>query len=418
MPISPKRIVVINDRSAMVGGASNLAILSARFFERQGLDVTFFAGDAKSHPAPVSNTINLSGAPLVQQGKLSAALGGLYNLTAYRAMRRLVEEDDGQTIYHLHGWSKILSPSVFLALLPVHGRVVLHAHDYFLACPNGGFANFKTGNVCDLDPMSAKCLTTQCDKRGYHEKLWRTLRHAIRQQLFPARPDAINIVVVHEGMKQYLAKAGIDTSRTVTIRNPVEPFVTSGTTPWLKNSFFFIGRLEPEKGFADAARAARAAGATLHVIGDGSGRRELEKDFPEIVIHGWQERQAIIGLITQARAVIISSRVPEPFSLAAVEAVASGIPVIMPRESLIGPEIASLGCGLTFKSGDCSSLADAIRILKDDDELIAKMASNCRHDGVRLATTQDGWCHALLDLYGAILLRKLQCEKTGDPVPA
>ena len=398
----------------MVGGASNLAILSARFFERQGLEVTFFAGDASSLPAPVSNTINLSGAPLMQQGRLSAVMGGLYNVPAYRAMRRLVDDDDGQTIYHLHGWSKILSPSVFRALSPVRGRVVLHAHDYFLACPNGGYANFKTGNVCDLDPMSAKCLTTQCDKRGYHEKLWRTLRHVIRQQLFPSGTDALNIVVVHERMKHYLAKAGIDTSRTVTIGNPVEPFVTSGTTPWLNNSFFFIGRLEPEKGFADAARAARAASATLHVIGDGAGRQELEADFPEVVIHGWQERQAISGLIRQARAVIISSRVPEPFSLAAVEAIASGIPVIMPKESLIGPEIADLGCGLTFKSGDSSSLVNAIRIMKEDGELVEKMASNCRRDGVGLATTQDVWCHALLDYYSSILSLTSQRKQTGQ----
>lgn len=388
----------------MVGGASNLAVLSARLLEQQGFEVVFLAGDAAGAVSPAATTINLDCAPLTQQGRLHALVDGLYNPRAYAAMRTLVDEDDATTIYHVHGWSKILSPSIFRALAPVRSRVVLHAHDYFLACPNGGFVNFGTKEICNLSPMTVKCLGTQCDKRGYHEKLWRSLRHVIRGQLFPIGSQSPNIIIVHQRMRDYMVKSGIDVSNVCTIRNPVEGFMTPPERPWSNASFFFIGRLEPEKGFLDAAQAARAAGATLHVIGDGSGRALLERDFPEVVIHGWQDRTGMDVLIRGARAVIVSSRVPEPFSLAAVEAVVSGIPVIVPDAALIGAEIAEQGCGLTFRSGDVASLAQAIRSMQSDDRLIETMAGNCLRAGPGLGNTAESWGRALVDYYGTVLM--------------
>lgn len=412
---TPQHVVVINDRSAMVGGASNLSILSAQFLERQGIGVTFFAGDAASEPMPVARTVNVGHRHLMQQTRMSALGRGLYNPAALAGLREIIRRDTPSTIYHVHGWSKILSPSIFQALAPMRERVVLHAHDYFLACPNGGYANFRTGAVCTLTPLSARCLATQCDKRGYHEKFWRTARHLVRGWLFDIGFQPANIVVVHDGMRGYFARAGVNLDRVRTIRNPVTPLLAAPEAPWDKRSFFFIGRLEPEKGFGDAAKAARAAGARLEVIGDGEGRAVLERDFPEVVIHGWQDRDGIRRIVGAARAVVVSSRVPEPFSLAAVEAVASGIPVIMPVEALIGSELADLGCGLTFKSGDIASLSRAMRQMNEDDDLIRRMAASCRRHGASLAPDVESWGGALLALYSDVLSRSdgLRLEHRG-----
>jgi len=402
----PSKVVVINDRSAMIGGASNLAILSARLIEARGIAVTFFSGDAASPEKPVADTINLADVPLTQQSRFSAFAGGLYNGKAYQALRQLIaERDDPSTVYHVHGWSKILSPAIFRALVTVRDRVVLHAHDYFLACPNGGFANYRSHEICTLVPMSRQCILTQCDKRGYHEKVWRTARHALREDFYSIRRQPSAIVTVHERMLDYFIRAGIDVSRVHTIRNPVEPFLTSGTEPWNQSPLFFIGRLEPEKGFADAAAAARLANAPLHVIGDGAGRALLERDYPEVVIHGWKSRDGIAALVNQARAVVVSSRVPEPFSLAALEAVASGIPVIVPSAALLGNEIAGLNCGLTFRSGNVRSLAGAMRQIVSDDMSLRQMSINCLREAPKLANTHESWGDALVELYRDVLLK-------------
>lgn len=399
-------VVIINDRSARVGGASNLAVLSARMLEQNDIGVTYLAGDARPEETPIGDTINLGDRPLMQQGCVSAFASGLYNTRAYQALRDLVEtKDTPSTIYHVHGWSKILSPSIFRALERVRGRTILHAHDYFLACPNGGFANYRSHEVCTLKPMSLQCLATQCDKRGYHEKIWRSARHVLRERFFTTRDTPANIVMVHERMRDYFSRAGIKDERLDTIRNPVKPFLTGPIEPWRNNAFFFIGRLEPEKGFDEAARAARLAGATLHVIGDGDGRSMLERDYPEVVLHGWQDRDQLGSTVREARALVVSSRVPEPFGLAALEAVSSGIPVIIPDSALLGREIAERGCGLTFRAGDIGSFAEAYRVMASDDELVRAMSARCLQAAPTMAHTEASWGEALLELYERVLER-------------
>ena len=401
-------VVIINDRSSSVGGASNLAVLSAGMLEQGGIGVTYFAGDRPSNERPVADTINLGDMPLVQQGRLTAFASGIYNARAYETLRDLVRtRDTPSTLYHVHGWSKILSPSIFRALAPVRPRTILHAHDYFLACPNGGFANYRSHEVCRLRPMSLQCLTTQCDKRGYHEKIWRSARHLLREHFYSTNDIPANIVIVHERMREYFSRAGLRPERIDTIRNPVRPFLADPAEPWRNRALFFIGRLEPEKGFDDAARAARLARATLHVIGDGAGRPVLEKLYPEVTLHGWQDRDQIRSIVGDARAVVVSSRVPEPFGLVALEAVSSGIPVVMPDSALLAREIASRGCGMAFRAGDIESFADALRIMATDDELVRKMSVRCLREASTMAHTEASWGDALMGLYERVL------ERTG-----
>ncbi|MFK0164976.1 glycosyltransferase family 4 protein [Rhizobium sp. NPDC090279] len=400
------RVVVINDRSARIGGASNLAILSASLLQDAGVAVTYFAGDVAGSEQPASDTINLAAQPLMQQPRLSALASGLYSRQAHDGLKALMSRVDTKgTIYHVHGWSKILSPSIFRALWPVRDRVVLHAHDYFLSCPNGGFANYRRGQVCPLTPMSLGCLATNCDKRGYHEKIWRSARHMVREHYYPIQQFAANIVVVHQRMRDYFARGQIDMGNMEIIRNPVEPFLDHPTEPWRKRDFFFVGRLEPEKGFEDAAIAARLAGVKLQVIGDGAGRTRLERDFPEVVIHGWKSKGEMRDILCDARALVVSSRVPEPFGLAALEAVTSGIPVILPDTALLGDELSMLGCGSTFQSGKVETLASGLRRLASDDMLLRLMSVNCLRRSREMAHTPASWCEALLALYERVLER-------------
>nr|WP_246432533.1 glycosyltransferase family 4 protein [Rhizobium leucaenae] len=188
-------------------------------------------------------------------------------------------------------------------------------------------------------------------------------------------------------------------------------------SPWNNRDFFFVGRLEPEKGFEDAAMAARLAGISLHIIGDGAGRALLERDYPEVVIHGWKSKDEMRSIIGNARALVVSSRVPEPFGLAALEAVTSGIPVILPDAALLGDEIAELGCGLTFQSGKVETLAGAMRRLAGDNMLIRLMSVNCMRRSSGLAHTPASWRDALMTLYKRILERTAASSAVTDEYP-
>ncbi len=107
---------------------------------------------------------------------------------------------------------------------------------------------------------------------------------------------------------------------------------------------------------------------------------------------------------------------PEPFGLAALEAVTSGIPVILPDAALLGDEIAELGCGLTFQSGKVETLAAAMRRLTGDNMLVRLMSVNCMRRSSGLAHTPASWRDALIALYSRILERTA-AQRTAPIAP-
>jgi hypothetical protein len=130
-------------------------------------------------------TVVLGGRQLLERSRFSAAASGLYDPATQTALARWIGANDTpRTVYHLHNWHKVLSPSAFVALRPVAARLVMSAHDFFLACPNGAYFHYPRQHECDLAPNGAACIATACDRRHYAHKLWRVARHGLRHRLF------------------------------------------------------------------------------------------------------------------------------------------------------------------------------------------------------------------------------------------
>lgn len=412
-----ERVVVINDRSEARGGASALAILSVRLLRQRGVPVTYITGDGGSADfADGTEVVAVDGAALLQRSAISASIIGLYNRAAYRALSSWIAENDTPgTVYHLHGWSKILTPAILHALHRVRERTVLHAHDYFLVCPNGGFMNYRRNQTCRLDPASAACIATNCDKRSYPEKLWWVARQGVRLAVFDLRTAPSDIVLIHPDMAGYFERCGVAPDRLHPVRNPVEPLRAEPVQPAANRSAFFIGRLEMEKGITDLAEAARRALVPLEIIGDGPVRSELEKRYPDVTFHGWQQREAIGALIASARVVVLPTRYPEPFGLVAVEALSCGVPVLASDTALLSREIVEKGMGERFRANDVDDCAASLRALAADDERVARMGAKALAHGPGLANSPDTWCDALLARYEAALSRDRRPSLTPSP---
>ena len=83
----------------------------------------------------------------------------VFDPTVSAALRRWIDEHDTPgTVYHLHNWHKVLSPSALGSLRKVASRLVVSTHDFFLACPNGGYFNFPRQQTCNLTPLGLACL--------------------------------------------------------------------------------------------------------------------------------------------------------------------------------------------------------------------------------------------------------------------
>lgn len=399
-----RRLVLINDACKARGGATGLVLLSIRLLRAQGIPVTLITGDDGGAPELAElgvETVALGGSHIAKGNAASAFVNGLYNRSARRLIADWIAANDAPgTVYHVHGWSKILSPSIFPALAPVADRMILHAHDFFLSCPNGAFQDYRRDETCHRVPLSASCLGTNCDKRSYGQKVWRSVRSGIVGMLHDSRFADVPILLIHDRMKDFFVRAGLGADRFRVLRNPVDPFTTKRIEAERNAVFYFIGRIEREKGVLDAVAAAARAGVTIRLIGDGPERADVERDFPQVQIDGWSSREAIGERIADARALVMPSRYPEPFGLVAVEASRSGLPVILSRKSFLAEEFGAQGLGFGCDTADVSAFAAQLRALADmPADGVRAISERAFGAGVAIATTPFEWCDRLIDIY-------------------
>lgn len=407
----PLRLVVLNDFSSANGGASSLAIANANLMASMGVHTTFLCGEQPPADGALDAQIarqGLNGAAIDPARPLNNMINGLYNPAAQRFLADWIgRHDTPETVYHLHGWSKIFSPSIFKALAPVRHRTLVHAHDYFPACPNGAFINYPQMKECDLLPSQVGCLFSNCDQRSYPQKLWRVARHEIKNQWFNLKDSSFRIVLPHEAMRPYFTRSGCPDDTVFTIPNPVVPFTDTRIEAEANHEFLFIGRLVPEKGVDTFLAAAQRAGVKAKVIGAGPLLAPLKARYPGVEFTGWQDRRHIGAHLRHARAVIMPSKLRETFGLVAIESIASGIPVVVSTSSAVAPDLLRMNAGLTVTPDNTEALSRLMTRLDSSDELVHAMSTNGHAHWRQVANTAESWADALLSMYGSMTAEPL-----------
>jgi len=402
------RVVIINDSFAGRGGATDVAVSEVLELHARGIPVLLVTGDNAEHPALAGldiQIIALSERPIIEISPMEGGIRGLFNSRASRALSAWISQNDTPgTVYHLHNWSHILSPSIFYALKPVRGRLVMSIHDYFIACPNGGYLNYQTDKSCPLTPLSIQCIATNCDRRNYSHKLWRVTRQAVRRLLLNFNAPSPELLALHESMIPYLVRGEVPEAAIQVLRNPIRQFSAERIAAEDNEVIIFVGRMEREKGPDLAAQAARIAGVKMRFIGDGPMREALERDYPEFEYTGWKAHHEIADLVRDARALVMPSRVPEPFGMVALEASWSGLPVILTSDALLAPEIVASGAGLSCDSRDVTLMAAHMASLFVDRAKTERMSRQAFGATRHLGNTPKQWAERLI----AVLYERLR----------
>jgi glycosyltransferase involved in cell wall biosynthesis len=397
------RVVLVNDDAAERGGAAVIALTSARLLNARRVPVTILSGSADVDPELKTLGIEvevLGGRQFLVVSRAAAAERGLFDpVTQARLAEWIVANDTPSTVYHLHNWHKVLSPSVFGVLRRVAHRLVISAHDYFLVCPTGGYFDYPKGAACELAPGSWRCLAAACDRRHYAHKLWRVARHWTRQRLIDLNGSGATVIAVHDAMVPVLARAGIAARVIRVLRNPVTPWSRTRIPAEQNREVFFVGRLDGDKGADLVARAARRAGAALRIVGDGPLAASIARDNPDAQLLGWRTREQIAALIGSARLVVSPTRCRETFGLVPLEALMSGIPVILSGLFPTSDEVARRDFGVVCDPFDEPGLAATIAELLHDDRRVRQMSLRGFAEARALAPTPEQWCDELLELY-------------------
>lgn len=127
--------------------------------------------------------------------------------------------------------------------------------------------------------------------------------------------------------------------------------------------FTWVGRIVPNKGLAEAVRAARLAGERLRIFGPVEDAayfaREIEPHLGNgIEFHGHRSVEGLRGEVATARGALVTPMWDEPFGLVAAEALACGTPVVGFDRGALREVVGD--CGLLVPGGDIAALAGAM----------------------------------------------------------
>jgi len=246
-PQADIRVIVANDFAHVNGGAAQVALSSAVGLAERGYPVTFFSAvapiaDELRHPSinvVLTDQFDIKSDP----SRLRAVTQGIWNPRSARTMEQvLVGADADRTILHVHGWTKALTSSIIRVALHRGVAVVITLHDYFYACPNGGFFNFQKKQSCPLRPLSAACLREHCDRDGYPEKLWRSIRLGVQNHFGFSNSKLLNFITISDFSENVLKPFLPPDAMIYRIESPSDFTKEAAVDVTRNNQFVCLGR--------------------------------------------------------------------------------------------------------------------------------------------------------------------------------
>jgi len=347
-----RTVVIICDQAVKEGGHARVAIESAVGLAESGEDVVYFASYGPIAPELVAAgvRVHLTGQPNVldEANSLHGALRGIWNVHARKLISKLSGSRPGNVIFHVHGWTKSLSPSVLAEISSTRHPVVVTLHDFFTACPNGAFFNFPLNEVCEFRPMSRQCVSSNCDSRSYGHKIWRLLRQFVMERVAGFPSSVTDFIYMSEVSRSVISPYLPKEATYHYVPNPVFIEKTCQVRAWENSSFVYAGRLSGEKGVVQAALALHRLHLPMEIGGVGDVANEIRKINPDAVLHGWLNSAALEAMFNRARVLVFPSLWYETYGLVVYEALARGIPVIASRESAAAERIVDDRNGRLF----------------------------------------------------------------------
>lgn len=373
---------------------------------------SFYAnGEASGENA----TVNDQAAALRRQGHEVHVFGRSWeNVGVSRALRTATRVATG------HG----VSP---LGELEAYGPDVVHVHNLFPNWSTAWMRQCKFPLVATLHNFRTACIAGTHLRDGHECRLcvqgstWNGVRFACYRgsaaASIPAAvanrgPVAAHPLIAHSDKLVALSprsaavhmRNGVPASKLQVIPNFVpDPGVVrqEPSTAWA-----FVGRLAPEKGIMELARA-WPAGIELDVYGDGPLRTELAGlGHPDIRIHGMVPRQQVAASLARARGLVFPSLWPEGLPLVYLEALAQGRPVVAAGGNAAADDVDASGCGATFESFD--GLREALSKVEARWSAAAVAARNRFEQGY----AESGWVAAMEALYEELSAQRTSQESS------
>ena len=285
--------------------------------------------------------------------------GGLAPEEVREAVRRT-----GARVVHAHNVHPTLGWRALAAAREAGARVVLHLHNYRLVCAVG--TCFTHGADCTrchgrntLPGVRLNCRGGSPAESGVY-----AASLALWQQRLAAQAD--RFVVPSAFALRRLRELGAPVDDRASVLWSVQREFADASRAAAGRHVLYAGRLSHEKGVADAVVACREAGLPLVVAGDGPAASELRElaAGADVRFTGSVSAEALAELRRDAAVAVVPSRYAEILPLAALEAMAAGVPVVAAHSGGLAELVPADGL---YPPGDVGALAERARRLWGDE---------------------------------------------------
>jgi glycogen(starch) synthase len=261
---------------------------------------------------------------------------------------------------------------------------LVHAHDWLVAHPSVALAEFF-----DVPLVSTIHATEAGRHSGWVSGPISRQVHAVESWLVRESDSLITCSASMSDEITELFGPGLGEIRV--IRNGIDaalwPFAPRRPRQG-PPQLLFVGRLEYEKGIQDAIaalpRIRRAhPGTTLTIAGDGTQQEWLveqarkHKVFKATRVVGRLGHEDLVAALQAADAAVLPSHY-EPFGIVALEAAATGTPLVTSNVGGLGEAVINGQTGMSFAPGVVAGLAAGVRAVLDEPDATRRRAAAAR----------------------------------------
>ncbi len=286
-----------------------------------------------------------------------------WDFESYDELRSLIRQER-PAIAHCHNLFPLLSPAVYYACAAEGIPVVQTLHNYRLVCPGGNF--FRNRERCDACHGSlSKAALRGC----YHDSRLQTgmvaLMLGTHRSLGTWHRKVAAYIAPSEYCRAMLSQHGLPANKIT-----VKPHFARAIFPQkngLGDYAVFVGRLSEEKGILQLLDVWRdLARIPLLVIGSGpleQKARQFAQDsqLADITFAGQLAHDETLRRIRNARFLVAPSRCHETFGMAVLEAMACGVPALVPRTGALHELVSDGRTGFHVNVDDHEQFSAAIR---------------------------------------------------------
>jgi glycosyltransferase involved in cell wall biosynthesis len=341
-----------------------------------------------------------------------AAAAALLKAPRNPASRRVVERAVARfdpDVAHVHNTWYALSPSVLDGLRASRVPTVMTVHNYRLMCVNGML--LRDGGPCEdcVGRSPVPGIRHRCYRNSAigSTAAAATIAYNRRRKTWA---DGVDLYLAPtEFVRGRLLDGGFPADRVRVKPHFVEDPGPRPAPPSRSQTVLLVGRLSADKGgdiLIDAWSALGNTGLELVCIGDGPMRDELSRRrVPRVRFVGSATPADVRAWMLRGRVLVAPSTWYETFGLVVAEAMAAGLPVIVPRGGALA-EVAADGAAVEPENVDTAGSAHdrlVASLLRARDDDVVDFAGACAKARFAAHYTTTVGLTRLLDTYRCVI---------------